>query len=75
MRGCAQIVQRVNQIIGETMTVAALNLISRFQTIDPQLLRERLADFAANPGTRRRVREREGLQDQRNAVLRLQQVA
>jgi len=68
--------QRVlNQIIGEPMTAAALNLVSRFQSIEPKLLRQRLDDFAANGCTRRTVREREGLQDQRNAIVRLQQVA
>lgn len=57
------------------MTAAALNIISRFQSTDPILLRERLADFAANPGSRRRVRERESLNDQRGAFRHLKQVA
>jgi hypothetical protein len=74
--GVGRTMQRVlNRIIGEPMTAAALNIISRFQTLDARLLRQRLHDFAANGGTRRRVSKRERLQDQRNPVVRLQQVA
>jgi hypothetical protein len=65
----------LNRITGETMTVAALNLVSRFQSIEPKLLRQRLHDFAANGCAGRSVGKRERLKDQRNAVVRFQQVA
>ena len=54
------------------MTAAALNMVSRFQSLDVQLLRERLYDFVADARPRRRVRERKSLEDQRHAIVRLQ---
>ncbi|WP_158514631.1 hypothetical protein [Sphingobium indicum] len=59
-----RIVQGINEITGDdAMTVAALNIVSRFQSLDAVLLRERLADFAANGRTRRRVGKGERLQN------------
>lgn len=57
------------------MTASALNLVARFQSLDPVLLRQRLHCFAASDSTGRCIRERKGLERERDSIRSLKQVA